>query len=285
VPQIRAQAPHVRLEREEKRFYDYIGYNPAGYAPFEDPDIRRALGLALDVDGILGALQMTEFAVPAGGPYAPIFADLYDPVGQAPLAYDPAEARRIFESKGWRDSNNDGIMDRDGQPFRFTLVTNAGNQRRADVTQIIQQQWRQIGVDARLQQLETNTMFDNLNNGDYQAVLAGWSVGLSPDLTPLWGADSPFNYTRYSHPEVTNLIEQAREQPTYEAAVPYWRQTASRIVQDQPYTWLYYLDAVDGVNNRVRGTKIDTYGPYQNVWEWWIADRQAAPESSAAEAQ
>ncbi len=285
VPLIRAQAPHVRLEREEKRFYDYIGYNPGGYAPFEDPDIRRALGLALDIDGILGALQMTEFAVPAGGPYAPIFRDLYDPVGQAPLPFDPAEARRILESKGWRDTNNDGVLDRDGQPFRFTLMTNAGNQRRADVTQIVQQQWRQVGVDARLQQLESNTMFANLNSGDYQAVLAGWSVGLSADLTPLWGADSPFNYTRYSHSEVTSMIEEAREQPTYESALPYWRQAASRIVQDQPYTWLYYLDAVDGVNNRVRGTKIDTYGPYQNLWEWWIADgRPAASADAGADA-
>jgi len=280
VPNIRERAPHVRIEREEKRFYDYIGYNPAGYEPFTDPEIRRALGLAIDVDGLLSALQMTEFAVPAGGPYPPIFRDLYDPEGQAPLSYNVEEARRILAAKGWQDSNNDGILDRNGAPFAFTLVTNAGNQRRADVTQIIQQQWRQIGVDVRLQQLESNTMFANLNVGDFQAVLAGWSVGLSPDLTALWGADSPFNYTRYSHPEVTSLIERAREQPTYESSITLWREAASRIVRDQPYTWLYYIDNVDGVNNRVQGTKIDTYGPYQNVWEWWIAGQEAATETA-----
>ncbi len=270
VPRIRSEAPHVRLEREEKRFYDYVAYNGAAFEPFADPEIRRALGLAVDAEGLIQALQMEEFAVPAGGPYAPIFRELYDPAGQAPLPFDPDEARRILESKGWADSDGDGVLDRDGQPFRFTLHTNQGNQRRADVTQILQQQWRGIGVDARIQILEFNTFTANLTNGDFEAAMGGWSVGLSPDLTPLWAPASPFNYTRYQNPEVTALIERASSAPTFETAAPIWREAASRIVQDQPYTWLYYMDSVDGVNNRLRGTLIDTYGPYQNTWEWWI---------------
>src|SRR5690606_8483462 len=83
VPNLRASTQNVRFEREEKRFYDYIAYNPA-VVPFSDPEIRSALGLAIDVPAIIAALQMGEYAVPAGGPYAPIFADLYDPQGQAP---------------------------------------------------------------------------------------------------------------------------------------------------------------------------------------------------------
>ncbi len=285
VPALRAGAPNVRLEREEKRFYDYITYHPS-YEPFADPEVRRALGLAIDVNGIVAALQMDEFAVPAGGPYAPIFRDLYDPVGQAPLPFDPDEARRILAAKGWRDTNNDGIVERNGRPFQFTLMTNAGNQRRADVTQIVQQQWRNIGIDARLQQLESNTFFDNMNRGDFQAALAGWSVGLSPDLTAIWAADSPFNYTNYGNAEVTALLEHARSQPTYESSVDAWRDVATRVVQDQPYTWLYYLDSVDGVSNRLRGTSIDTYGPYHHMWEWWVTDAApvAAPAESGSEA-
>jgi peptide/nickel transport system substrate-binding protein len=280
VPALRTGAPNVRLEREEKRFYDYIGYNPRGFEPFADREVRRALGLAIDVPGLLAALQMEEFAVPAGGPYAPIFRDLFDPVGQAPLPWDPAEARRILESKGWGDSNSDGILDRNGEPFAFTLVTNAGNQRRADVSQIIQRQWREVGIDVRLQQLETNTLSDNLNRRDFQSALFGWSVGLTPDLYPLWGAGTPFNFTSYENPEVTALIEMARTQRTEEAAADYWRSAASAIVADQPYTWLFYLDQIDGVSNRLQGTRIDTYGPYQRLWEWWVTDAPAAEQGA-----
>src|SRR5690606_11119453 len=105
IPLLRAQAPHVRFELAEKRFYDYIGYNGSAIEPFADAEIRRALGLALDVPGLTAALEIEEFATPVGGPYAPIFRDLYDPQGQAPPPYDTVEARRILVSKGWRDSN------------------------------------------------------------------------------------------------------------------------------------------------------------------------------------
>ncbi len=63
--------------------------------------------------------------------YSPIFADLHDREGMRPLGHDPEEARRILAAKGYRDSNGDGIVERDGEPFSFSLVTNAGNQRRA----------------------------------------------------------------------------------------------------------------------------------------------------------
>jgi hypothetical protein len=50
---------------------------------------------------------------------------------------------------------------------------------------------------------------------------------------------------------------------------------ASRIVAQQPYTWLFYMDIIVGVNDRVRGTRIDTYGAYQNLHEWWVRDAAA----------
>ncbi|HEX2095512.1 MAG TPA: ABC transporter substrate-binding protein [Longimicrobiaceae bacterium] len=277
IPRLRQQTPHIRFEREQKRNYDYIAYNPRRVEAFADPEIRRALGLAIDVPAIIRALRMEEYSVPGSGPYAPIFRDLYDPQRMRPLPYDTAQARRILESKGWRDTDGDGILDRNGRPFRFTLVTNTGNQRRTDVQQIVQQQLRRIGVDVQLQQIEFNTFQDRLINKNFEAALGNWGVGLSADLSELWGEDSPFNFVSYRNPEVTRLFEQALSQPTSELANPYWRQAAELIARDQPYTWLYYFDQVDGVNNRLKGMKIDTFGSYQNAWEWWIPrDQQRA---------
>jgi peptide/nickel transport system substrate-binding protein len=285
VAEVRRRAPNVRIEAEAKRFYDFIAYNPRTFAPFADPEIRRALGMAIDVKGLMGALQINDYAVQASAPYSPIFTELYDPRSMPPLPFDTAAAVRILESKGWRDSNGDGVRDRNGQPFRFTLESNSGNARRADVTQIVQQQWKRIGVDARIQLSETNTFFDRLNKKQYQAAAAGWSVGLSPDLTTLWGEGSVYNYVSYRDPQTTALFEQALAQPTAETANPIWRQAAARIAQAQPYTFLYFMDQLDGVNNRLRGMRIDTYGAYQNTWEWWIPrSQQRAVQSAPAAA-
>ena len=134
--------------------------------------------------------------------------------------------------------------------------------------------WRRVGVQVELQQQETNTMFDRLEEKDFQAVLAGWSVALSPDLASLWGRESPFNFTSYDNPRTFALFEQAQRTTTEAEANALWKQAASQIIADRPYTWLYFLDGIVGVRDRLRGVRVDTYGAYQNTWEWWVTDGQ-----------
>lgn len=279
IPNLRSQ-PGIRFERERQRSYDYIAYNPRAMDAFADPEVRRALSLAIDTRGLIRGLQMQDFAAPAGGPYAPIFKDLYDPQRTPPLPYDTLQAKRILEAKGWRDSDGDGIREKDGKPFRFTLLTNAGNVRKADVQQIVQQQLKRVGVDVRLQQLEFNTFQERQMGKEYEALLGTWIVGLSADITPLWAEGSPLNIVSYKNPRVSQLFEQALTQPNDQAAAPYWRAAAEQIARDQPYTFLYYFDQVDGVRDRLQGMKIDTYGAYQNAWQWWVRSEQ--PGGAAA---
>lgn len=287
IPGLKLQrAQTFRFEREEKRFYDYVAYNPTEFPAFADVNVRRALGLAINVPGLLAALQMADYAVPASGPYPPIFADLYDPEAMPPLKHNPAEAKRLLTAAGWTDSDGDGIIDRDGVPFRFTLITNTGNQRRADVSQILQRQWRDIGVDATLRSIEFTTFMQMLTTHDFQAAVGGWGVGLSADLTGMWGLGSPFNIVSYSNPDAQDLFRQALSQPTDEAAAPHWRAAAAQVIEDQPYTWLYYMDQVDVINDRVKDTVVNTFGPYQNAWDWWIpldGRRQAGPAAASSQ--
>jgi peptide/nickel transport system substrate-binding protein len=200
IPRLRQQAPNLNWEVEQKRAFDYVAYNPERFEAFADPDVRRALGLAIDVPAMIRALQMEEFAVPAGGPYPPILSDLYDESETPPLGHDPEEARRILASKGWADSDGDGVLERNGRPFRITLLTGAGNQRRADASQIIQQQWRRIGVDAQLRAVEFNTFMSTLFARDYEVALGGWVAGLTPDLTQIWGPDPRSTSSRTGTP-------------------------------------------------------------------------------------
>jgi peptide/nickel transport system substrate-binding protein len=274
--------PNIRLEREQKRVYDYIAYNGSRFAPFADREIRRALTLAIDPQRLIRGLQLEEVAVPAGGPFSPIYK-IYDPELMPPVKADTAEARRILASKGWTDSDGDGTLDRGGVPFRFTLLTSSGNPRRADVSLLIQQMWKQIGVDARLQQLELNTFTsERLLKHDFQAAVGTWSQGLTPDfLKQLYGTGEPFNATGYSNAKVDSLMAVAQHQATEPAAAPYWQKAAIQITEDQPNTWLYYFDGVDAVRNRLKGVRIDTFGTYQNTWEWWIPRSQQGRAASA----
>jgi peptide/nickel transport system substrate-binding protein len=280
IPGLRQQMPGVQMDAETGRFWEYVGYN--GRQPrFADPRVRRALSLAVDVPAIARQLRMEEWVTPAPGPFPPILRDFHDPRTMRPLAQDTARARRLLDEAGWRDADGDGVREKGGEPFRFTLITNAGNQRRADVSQVLQQMWRAVGVDVRLQQFELGTVQER-QFGDHQfdAVLGSWGVELTGSLATMFDAETPLNFVAYRNPETQRLIEQAEAQPTLRRAVPAWRAVAERIVQDQPYTWLYYYSPVTGRSGRLRGVHVDTFGAYQNVWEWWLAD---APGPGAAD--
>jgi peptide/nickel transport system substrate-binding protein len=266
---VRESVPDMRIEVREGRVYDYIAYNPNAHPALADRDIRRALGMAIDREGMIRALDLEGWAQPAGGPFSPIQTLHFDPEAQRPLPYDPDGAARILDEKGWVPGTG-GIRSRDGRPLRFVLSTNAGNQRRADIAQIVQDQWRRIGVDAQIQTRESNTFFDALTRRDFEASIAGWSIALFVDMTSLWEGDSPFNYTSFDDPEVSRIMAEALAQPTEEAAAVYWREAAARIVEAQPYSWLFYMDVLVGVRDRIQGTRIDTLGDLQNLHEWWI---------------
>jgi peptide/nickel transport system substrate-binding protein len=277
--ELRSQAPNVRIARQEKRFFEYLAWNPAAMPAFRDPEIRRALSMSVNVPYLIGALKMQQYAVPAAGPYPPIFG-IYDSTTMRPVAFDPEGARRILEAKGWRDTDGDGIRDKDGRPFRFTLLTNSGNQRRADVSQILQQELKQVGVDMQIQTMDYGTVFDRLLKHQFEAAMGSWGVQLSPDIAGMWAPGQPFNIVSYDNPEATRLMRLAAEQPTEERANAYWKQAAERIVRDQPYTWLYFYDQIFALSPRMHDMRIDVYGPYQNAWEWWVSGEQKPASGS-----
>jgi peptide/nickel transport system substrate-binding protein len=183
IDRLEREMPELRLEGREDRHLGYVAWNPARFEPFADREVRRALGLAIDHDALLAALDMDQHARAAGGPYAPILPEVFDPGAQVPLPHDPEEARRLLAAAGFAPSP-DGILRRDGEPFRITLITNAGNQRHADAAQILQQMLRRVGIDLRIRALEFNTYVQQMREREADAVLGSWIVALSPDLSP-----------------------------------------------------------------------------------------------------
>ena len=276
-PAIEAE-PRLRIERVAARYYDFVAWNPATVPAFADRDVRRALSLAIDRRAILDAVGLGDYGTVAGGPYPPIFRDLRDPEVR-PDPYAPDSARAILRRRGFADTNGDGILEKDGRPFRFTLTTNAGNARRASVLELLQAQLGRIGVDVRLGVLEPNTFWDAFFGRRYEAAVAGWSVSLSPDLTPFFYPGQSLNVTGYDNPRVTAWIDSAMVQPSAEAAARYWRRVARAVVEDRPYAWLYFYDGLVGVSERVHNTRINTYGVYQNLHEWRLEPASGAATS------
>ena len=219
--------------------YAFIGYN-ARKPPFDDPRVRRALGMAIDVDDILEYVLYGE-GERTTGPY-PKNSEWYDSTTPA-LDYDPQRALTILGELGWR-KNAEGWLEKDGKRFEFNLISNAGNPLRKAILSIAQDSWRKLGIKCNTQLFEwTVFLEDFVNPGHFDALVLGWRMGPDPDLHQIWHSSEigprRLNFVAYVNPEVDRIIERLRLE--YDADVQ--RRLAHRlhrlIARDQPYTFLY----------------------------------------------
>ena len=258
----------VRLERTPQRGYDYIAWNPATVPAFADVAVREAMSLAIDRATILEALDMTEFAEPAHGPYGSLFPELSTgaPGG---LSFDRSRASQLLRDAGWTDTDGDGVVDRDGIALRFELATEAGNDRREAAAQIIQAQLAEVGVEAEIRTQEFGSLLERVIQRDYEAALMGWQVGLDPDIAFFWyDPDSPFNVVGFDDPGVRTWIDSARAEATSEAALPYWKRAGDEIAADYPYAFLWFFDLLVAVGPRIDGVEEDVMGFAHGIEKW-----------------
>jgi len=259
----------VRIVKYPSRAYGYIGWNMT-HPLFESKTVRQALTMAIDRDNLIEAVYF-GLAEPCHSPISPILW-AYNP-DMPKFSYDPERARSMLAAEGWADHDGDGWLDREGRKFEFTVKTNQGNRIREAITVIVQDQLAKLGIKVSPRLVEWTVFSDQTNRKDFEAIVAGWSVGLKVDLTTMWHSESindKFNYVSYSNPRVDELIESAKREMDRSKAKLLWDQAQRLIVEDQPYTFLYIPLQVNGVHRRFRDVKMDTRGSYIYPETWWV---------------
>lgn len=219
--------------------YTYIGYNMRRQ-PFDDPRVRKALGMAIDVDKIIKYILYGQ-GERITGPFVKQ-TDYYNHLIE-PLPYDPEGALKLLAEAGWR-RNKEGWLEKDGKRLQFTLITNNANDQRKSVLTIAQDAWKQIGIDCRTDVLEWAVFIqERIDKADFDAVVLGWQMGIEPDLYQIWHSSQihPYqlNFVGYQNPQADDLIIKIRQEYDHARQVAFCHRLHELIAQEQPYTFLY----------------------------------------------
>lgn len=178
-------------------------------APFDDVRVRQAMNYAIDKDLIIEQIYNGR-AEALPGPLSPY--NNFVNKGLSPYAYDTAKALDLLSQAGWEDSDGDGILDKDGQPFSFTIDTLEAWRPLAEA---VADMYRAIGIDASVRFWEYSVLKPQLQAGERMAYLDDWGdsafdpVGHFEAKWHAFVADTPYgrgNFSGYNNARVNELI-------------------------------------------------------------------------------
>jgi peptide/nickel transport system substrate-binding protein len=248
--------------------YAYIGWNNRR-KPFDDVRVRSAMSYCMPRELIIEKIfyNLRELV---NGPFSPHSKQSNKSLPQWP--FDPAKGRALLEEAGFKDTNNDGILDRDGKPLQFNLMMPSGSPQYEQILALFQDELSKIGVKMNIDPYEWSVFTDRLDQRNYDACILGWSGGIESDPFQIWHSSSyenkGSNHIGYSNPEADRLIVEARAEFDEDKRNAMYQKFHEIIYRDQPYTFLFTGPTLMARSKRLQNVQIDKLGV--DFKEWWI---------------
>ena len=268
-----AAIPGVTVHRIDGNGYEHVTLNQRAFPAFADLRVRQALNHAVDRDLIAKAI-LEGLAPVTAGPVQPV-SWAHNP-GIRRYAFDPARAKALLDEAGWKDSNGDGVRDKDGQKFSFTLITQAGFAVRENVAQVLQRQFKDVGVEAAVQLHDGTSISKLWFEGKFHAMLHWWQLPADPELTLFFAKDrmppAGRNINYVSDDQLTSLVYAADRTVDQAARAKILGEAQARIADLAVEIPLYGVTKLDAVPARLKGFTGNptNTGPFWNVHAWTL---------------
>lgn len=247
--------------------YSYIGWNNSK-PPFNDSRVRTAMTMLLDREMILDRLMFGLGTVVSGTFY--VKSPEYNQ-SISPHPYDPAAAVELLRDAGWKDTNGDGILDKDGRPFVFEFAMSAGSRSAEQIATILQENLKRVGIHMEIRKLEWAVFAQKIEARNFDAYTMGWSLGWESDPYQIWHssqAEKGSNYVGFVNAEADSIIETARMEFDPEKRRKLYHRFHEILHEEQPYTFLYTLESLVAVARRFQNVNVYPMGLYPR--EWWV---------------
>ena len=206
----------------------------------QDKRVRQALAYAIDKDPITLAASKGPGVVAHS--WIPPSHAFYNPdVTKYP--YDPEKARELLAEAGWEDHDGDGILDKDGEPFAFTIIyVGWSDAVGKDMALPTQQYWKAIGLDVSVEVITDGTLFREIqSNMTFDVFTGGWDVGVDPIVGAEQFITGSSHAYGYSSPEFDRLKEEVATETDPEKRKEIYFRMQDILAEDLPrmFMWFY----------------------------------------------
>ncbi len=244
---------------------------------FNDVRVRRALAMCFDRQTVIDKLYHGQARAVSG----PFVQDTwaYNPIVQ-PVEYNPQGAAALLSSAGWRDTDGDGLLDREGKKFAFTTLIIAGNKASVEQSQVLQDALRHIGVEMNVRSVDGAAYAEEVFARNFQAAFVAWVIDPDPNPKSLFHSKSlpptGMNVVGYKNEEADQLMERAEKELDQSRRQEIYHHLHEIIARDQPYLFTVQSSIKWATNRRVQDVEaIKGFGLfhwYPGPLSWWIRE-------------
>ena len=287
--------PHDALAEVEKfrpvRIYDLrlpqytaVFFNQTKNQSLQSKAVRQALAYAIDRDRIVKEV-LGDSGAPIYGPIPPGFVGFHPEVKHYTL--NDAKATALLDQDGWKAGEN-GMRQKESKDEKTKAVTKTDlaitlttvdSKDSIAVAQIIQQNWKSIGVTTELEVIPASRITrDKIKTRDYEALLYGEIIGPDPDPYPFWhssqNAAPGLNLAIFSNRRADELLEKSRLTTKEEERAAYYKEFQDILAEEVPAIFLYSPTYTYAVSSKIKGIDTGTiFTPadrFSNVINWYI---------------
>lgn len=241
-----------------------IAYNNQHYI-LKNPNIRQALTHAINRGYILEKI-LGRAAYLADGPLS---RESKLHLSVAEYKFNPQRAIQLLQQENWNDSDGDDILDKNGQPFRISIIYEKGVFLEEELAARIKIDWNKIGVDVIRRPLVKSEIKKNLQERNYDVILISHIFEETIEsFEAFFGSKSDENILGYKNRRVDHFISlyKIQEEPTSKRLM--FHAILKQIHDDQPASFLFYLWVDRYFVNRKKFANFQLQGKLLPFTEW-----------------
>jgi peptide/nickel transport system substrate-binding protein len=244
----------------------YLGWNEDTLF-FADRRVRLAMTEMLDRRTIIQHL-LKGSGEEITGPFY-ILGKENDPNIQ-PWPYDPNNAAKLLDEAGWKDTDGDGIRDKNGVPFRFKFSYAADNGLYQNISNVLKDSAAKVGIDIIPDPMEWSILITRLADRKFESMIMGWGGAIIDDYYQVFHSSQidnrGSNYVGFKNAEADKLLEEIRQTLDEEKRIELSRKVHSLLHYEQPYTFLFSRPTYRIVSPRFENVIVHKLGLKEEEW-------------------
>ena len=201
----------------------------------------------------------------------------------AKYAYDPGAAARLLDQAGWKVGRRGVRHNAKGEPLRLEIMTTAGNRTRELVQQVVQSQWKQLGIDVRIRNQPARVFFGQTvteRTFSAMAMFAWYSAPENVPRTTLHSEQIPTaannfagqNYTGFVNAEMDDLIDRIEVELDRKKRRLLWHRLQRTYAEELPVIPLYFRADAHILPKWLKGVEPTGHQDPSSLWvENWRA--------------